>query len=576
VRKTKMLIMTLLCLLLLPVYGQELNKKITIKIKNASLEEVFSIIQKEHQVRFSFVNNEIPADKNISIDFEDKPLAEVLDKILEGKMLKYQAFNGSIVIKKDVRKVEPLKETNFGRVSGLSEEVKKVEPSIEVVSIELNLADEIPATSEANVYQQEGLDDSTPHLQPSSVTSLRLDSTVTEPAGNFRKKQFEEIKERFKSNFNVGVNYPLSTGGVDAIDHTYVAEIHLVSSKAYGLNGGELAFVSANKVGFVNGIQLSGAYNNAGGEVSGAQIAIGFNRVEGSLKGSQVSVGFNVVGEELAGAQITTGFNLAKGYVKGVQISAGANLAQDDFEGAQVSAGYNHARNMKGAQISAGANNALVIKGSQFSLVNIAKDMKGAQISLVNVSGNMKGIQIGLINISDSIDGIPIGLLNISKKNGYSRLEFFYGDDLHANIAYKLGVKRFYNIIAAGLQVADNERYGLGLGLGSEWRLGGSFHLNTDFLSYHIIEKSYRTFPQTFLDQNVVNFLNRFRVLCTFQIGRRSALFIGPTYNVMVSRFNETPEGPMGSGLLRSPFFDQTNFKTNVKMSLGINAGIRL
>lgn len=99
--------------------------------------------------------------------------------------------------------------------------------------------------------------------------------------------------------------------------------------------------------------------------------------------------------------------------------------------------------------------------------------------------------------------------------------------------------------------------------------------MGTDVLSYYVNEKSYTNFPDGLFDDHSLNILNKIRITASYRLGSRFALFGGPTYNIFVSRYQESAESPLGSGLVTNTFFDRTNRITNVKMWIGFNAGIR-
>jgi hypothetical protein len=137
-------------------------------------------------------------------------------------------------------------------------------------------------------------------------------------------------------------------------------------------------------------------------------------------------------------------------------------------------------------------------------------------------------------------------------------------------------VQKFYSMIALGAQLEDEKRWGYGFGFGAEWPVSKLLKVNTDLMSYNVIEESYEDFPDGFIEADALNLLNKFRLLGTVQLARHLALFGGPTYNVMVSRYQAPGTDKVGSGLVSKTFFDRTAANgTNVKMWIGFNAGLR-
>jgi hypothetical protein len=210
------------------------------------------------------------------------------------------------------------------------------------------------------------------------------------------------------------------------------------------------------------------------------------------------------------------------------------------------------------------------VKGFQAAgFANINKgDLTGMQVSgFLNVARKVKGVQLGFINVADSVDGAQIGFLSFARK-GYRKLEIWGSEALYANMAFKMGSRSFYNIFAVGGQTSgDYFRWGWGYGFGSEIRLSQGLALNIDAIAYHINE------DEIFTDD--LNLLNQLRATLGFRLGGQTYLFVGPTFNVMVSNYSSGDSDKIGSGLVPWHTYNKTHGQTNVTMWPGINAGIR-
>src|SRR6476620_5828218 len=117
-RTLKFFITGLLCLAFSVgvVLAQNLNTKISIKVKDATLPQVLQQIQKKYGYRFSYLNNELPPKARFSAEIKNKPFAEVLDVLLEKTDLGYKQSNGQIIIKKGFPKNKP-KTTTFQKLA---------------------------------------------------------------------------------------------------------------------------------------------------------------------------------------------------------------------------------------------------------------------------------------------------------------------------------------------------------------------------------------------------------------------------------------------------------------------------
>jgi hypothetical protein len=251
-----------------------------------------------------------------------------------------------------------------------------------------------------------------------------------------------------------------------------------------------------------------------------------------------------VVNSPFTGIQ-TAGFaNVDGGSVKGLMGAGFINVNKDSLTGFQV-AGFGN------------------ICGG---------DVRGIQASgFINTAKKVKGMQIGIINIADSVEGLPIGLLSIVKKNGYRRFDIYGTEALYANMAFKMGVRSFYNIFTAGAQLkGDKFRFGTGYGIGGEAPIGNRGFVNIEAVSMHIWEAE-KIEPE-------LNMLNRVTTTFGVRLGKTTSLYAGPAFNVMVSSQYLPGKTEPGSDIAPYTFYDHT-FKgakdVNLKMWVGFNAGIR-
>jgi type II secretory pathway component GspD/PulD (secretin) len=66
------------------------NQTVSINVKNATLKNVFSIIEKQTSYRFSFMNNVVSDAKDVSVQCKNATVASLLKKVLPGKHLNYR------------------------------------------------------------------------------------------------------------------------------------------------------------------------------------------------------------------------------------------------------------------------------------------------------------------------------------------------------------------------------------------------------------------------------------------------------------------------------------------------------
>ncbi len=104
-RVTVLLIMVAVFHATASVYSQ--SAKISLDLKQASLETAFQLLQEQTDYDFFFVAEQLPAGKRVTVNVEDAPIHEVLDQILAGTGLVYRVLNKDIIVTKGSASDDP-------------------------------------------------------------------------------------------------------------------------------------------------------------------------------------------------------------------------------------------------------------------------------------------------------------------------------------------------------------------------------------------------------------------------------------------------------------------------------------
>ena len=88
------------CAFSMNVWAQS-NQRVTLHLKNATLEQVIWEIQKQSKVVIMYGTTDIQAVKNISLEEKDKPIKYILDKCLKNTGLTYEITGNEIIIKQE-------------------------------------------------------------------------------------------------------------------------------------------------------------------------------------------------------------------------------------------------------------------------------------------------------------------------------------------------------------------------------------------------------------------------------------------------------------------------------------------
>jgi hypothetical protein len=316
--------------------------------------------------------------------------------------------------------------------------------------------------------------------------------------------------------------------------------LNLVRGKVYGVQAAGFA----NLVGeTVKGVQWGGFGNIVGQSVYGIQGAGFGNLVFRNFSGVQASGFANVVIHSTRYAVQGAGFgNLVLGNGSGVQAAGFANFVGGNFDGVQASGFLNYT----------------------------GETLKGMQVGVINIADKVnKGVQIGVFNFAEQSNSIPIGLASFVRKGGYRRLELSNDEVNLANITFKTGVKRFYNIFTAGYSFNEINKplFSFGYGLGTAWRLNRTFWLNFDVVNSHLQNDVY-TWE---LNQLIHGSLG-----LELHLSPRIALFVAPTIS-----FHATQESEINLGQFsKFKFYEHEGRyfgeRANLSSWVGYQAGLRI
>lgn len=261
--------------------------------------------------------------------------------------------------------------------------------------------------------------------------------------------------------------------------------------------------------------------------IDGGELAIGGNWTDEQVRGVQLSGVANYVGGEVRGYQATGGVNFVRGSVFGLQGAGAANVVRGELRGLQAAGGFNalsgHARGLQAAGV---VNWARSVDGGQVGTINTAREVRGAQVGLFNVaSGQVRGAQVGLINYADEANA-SVGLIGVSRKHGVFA-DVWTSDTAAINLAIKFRAKYTYTFLGGGVHPAGRGSGAmLGLGFGGHIPASKRLYVDIDLGSYVVAPRfDVKTAPAV---------LSTLRLLLGVHIGRRFALWGGPTANVSV------------------------------------------
>ena len=78
----------------------DINKRVTLKVENESIKNIFQKIEKQADVHFMYESSQVNANQKLSLKLNNVTLEQALDKIC-GNVLRYEILSNNIVIKKN-------------------------------------------------------------------------------------------------------------------------------------------------------------------------------------------------------------------------------------------------------------------------------------------------------------------------------------------------------------------------------------------------------------------------------------------------------------------------------------------
>lgn len=526
-------------------YLRNLDRRVNLDIKQQPISEVLNKMSKAGDFYFSYTGSLFKQDSIVNLKVRDMQVRDILDRLFNGKV-DYKETGQYIILRYAANHltIEPENITSADKlyiISGYvidTETGKKIKQAsvYEKRLLQSTLTDnegyfrlrfkgehtEVTLTASKDTYRD---------------TSLVFLADITVKPEGYKEEDSEQGSEFFNSIENSGIsrffisskqrmqslNIPdffantpfqasltpgLSTHGIMSSQVINKVSLNVLGGYTAGTDGVEVAGLFNLTKGNVKKLQVAGLFNGVGGSVDGVQVAGLLNDVRTNAKGVQVAGLLNHVKEKAEGVQVAGIANVVSKDAKGLQIAGFGNLTSKNFNGMQIAGFGNMAsQKMKGTQIA--------------GFFNYAKEMDGLQIGIVNISGKSDGYSIGLINYV---------------QHGYHKLSFSTNETINANVSFKMGNAKLYNIILAGKNFADSANIETaGLGFGHDFILSNRFSVAAEITSQYLYLGNW----------DYSNFLHRFQTNLQIQLIKGISIFGGPVYSIYRT---EAPEGSSGKG----------------------------
>jgi len=593
--------------------GPILDRRIDVSFKNEKVTTVLSRIGQLGNFSFSYNSAIISSDEVVTVEAKNATVREILNEVFRGSMNYKEKGNHLILTRVTVK--APKANVTSMIISGYVEDwftnERIVDASVyEKTSISSVVTDEfgffrlkldkfaekeviltiskrdyIDETIVINETGNQYFHVSLKRVRPVSNV-IDVDTVKEEPPQQVLADTASiDVPVLEPEPETSDVNLPYSTSpNVENIRDTLYREIQISLLPFVGsngrLSGNIINDYSINMFGGYSlgtkQIELGFFFNIDRGDVSFLQIA-GFGNIDGgNVIGGQASGFFNLNGGETKAVQLTGFTNVNFGDFQGVQAAGLANINLQSADGVKAAGLMNISNgNSVGVSVAGFANfHEGDFKGPQiagFANFNGRGKLHGTQTAgFFNYGRKVYGSQIGFINYADSLTGVPIGFLSIVK-HGYHKLEASADEVFYSNLAFRSGVRQFYNLIFAGYNpktdIGNDAMWSFGYGIGTARQLKRWWHLNIDVTSQHVNKGSFTT---------ELSSLNKLHAGFDFRLAKGLSIYAGGTLNLFLTKTTYTDYPTLFSDLKPKIVHEETfNNDVNMKVWFGGKVALR-
>jgi hypothetical protein len=571
-----------------------LDRRISLSVNNEKISAVLTRIAREGGFSFSYNSAILNQDQAITFSASNTAIKEVLNDIFKGT-IECKEKKNHLILTRVIRQTQPLTTTAVV-ISGYVEDAvtrqrlpdasvydrKSVTSAVTDQSgfFRMKLERKEQTTSIA-VSKRDYRDTLVIITAPGnqylniSIAPIGKDSLLV-------KAETTAMQDSLKDNEDLNLPYADEPNVVNISDNLY-SDIQISFLPFLGSNGS----LSGNMINNYS-INMLGGYSRGT-----RQIELGFfvNMDREDVSWFQVAGFGNLVGGNVYGVQASGFANVNGGETKAVQITGLANVNFDDFKGVQVAglantnlesadgvslAGFSNMANgpSLGVQIAGGANLHFGdFTGSQFAgITNISTHhLSGSQIcGVFNYGQRVRGTQIAVFNYADTLGGMPIGIVSYVR-SGYHKLEVGADEVFYTNLAFRTGVRKFYNIVMAGIKpeknIDDMNVWTFGYGIGTAPKLSRWLQLNVDLTAQHVNKGSFTS---------ELSLLNKLHVGVDFQLAPKFSAYAGLTLNGYLTHTSYSDYPVLFTDFNPSVFYDHTfSNGNNLKMWIGAQVGLR-
>lgn len=507
-----------------------LEREVTLAIKQKKVESILSQIETQAKVRFAYPAELFLLNSPLSIDIKQKTVREALTMVLPSTVY-YVVKSNYIVLKNKPLNVEKKNSPITGYVYDGSSNKKLSHVTIydknTLQSATTNKYgyysfpvhpknDTILIRKDAYMHELVKIDSTKQNglliisLNPLSDSVSKKDSVKQHSTFYAVAKSYRIFSRNFRGyinslNVNDTINRNFQISFLPFIGSNHKLSGSVVNKVSVNILGGYSKGITKFEVGglfnlnrnHVKGLQIAGLTNLVGGNTEGIQLAGIFNGTYNNFKGVDIAGISNCIGDTANGVFISGIANVLHKSEKSTELAGLVNVSQHVNESMQVAGIVNYA-----------AHGKVTLQLS----------------TLYNRAHINNGLQIGVVNYADSASGISIGFLSIVKK-GLHQLEVASDEVMYANLSFRTGTYKFFNVVNLGCAPGyfKEMKWSLGYGVGTSFKVSEKLKSDITLTHNHINKGKFLT--------GIIDLYKLYWGIET-KIYRKINLCLGPTFNL--------------------------------------------
>jgi hypothetical protein len=553
-------------------YIPPLERSISISARSISINEALNRIATLGHFSFSYSPKAFNGDEKVYLNYNSKPVRYILDRIFFGKVI-YRTKGEYVILLANARMTQKsgkpvsrllisgyvLDSVSHSRVKDVTiYDARTLTSTLTDEYGHFSLAVNSRAVAADLLVRKEGYINDSFHVSKAHFQSVEIalrpyeKISLANIPGKNQATDIRAINEAVKQDSNKvkGLGFLLNSS-IWKNRRNITDKIFRKAQFSLLPTIGTNRLVGGNVVNDYS-LNLLAGYNEG---VNKLEVSAFANLDRKDVKYFQAAGFANIVGGKMTGCQLAGFINIDNDTVVGLQGAGFMNASMQETKGMQAAGFANSTRSIQGVQAAGAFNIAL-------------KDAEGLQAAgLFNYAGNMKrGVQLAPFNFADSCKGLPIGLFSYVN-HGYHKIELSADEMLFGNIAFRSGVKKFHNILTAGVQTnnaSGKPFWTLGYGLGTTYGLGRKLDMDWDLTI-------------NYLTKDTLGDGNGFVKLYTgidWHLGKKISIALGPEIGAYVK--NSRPDNADPFDDLKLTYFSSYRFDNTYSLKTWIGGRLAI